>query len=164
MATQTYATHRHQPRLTGVSFMFLVVAVLGFAIAAAASAAGWSTAIGLVGSILTLQLISRSYTTALQDRIIKLEMRMRCASLLTPPQQAIVARLGKAQLVALRFASDGELGPLAERAEREQHDRGSDQAGDHDLGSGLGSHVGRPFQGRHSAGLKAPPYTAGDAS
>jgi hypothetical protein len=119
MAAQTYATHRHQPRLTGISFMFLVVAVLGFAMGGSL-AARLATAIGLVGAILTLQLISRSYTTALQDRIIKLEMRMRCASLLTPQQQAIVARLGKAQQVALRFASDGELGPLAERAEREQ--------------------------------------------
>ena len=99
--------------------MFLVVAVLGFAMGGSL-AARLATAIGLVGAILTLQLISRSYTTALQDRIIKLEMRMRCASLLTPQQQAIVARLGKAQQVALRFASDGELGPLAERAEREQ--------------------------------------------
>jgi len=47
-------------------------------------------------------------------------MQLRCASLLTPPQQAVVARLGKPQLVALRFASDGELWPLAERAERER--------------------------------------------
>jgi hypothetical protein len=119
MATQTYATHRHQPRLTGVSFMFLVVAVVGF-VMGGSLAGRLATATGLVGAIFTLQLISRRYTTALQDRIIKLEMRMRCASLLTPPQQAIVARLGKAQLVALRFAPDGELGPLVERAEREQ--------------------------------------------
>jgi hypothetical protein len=99
--------------------MFLAVAVLGFAMGGS-FAGRLATAIGLVGSILTLQLISRSYTTALQDRIIKLEMRMRGASLLTPQQQAIAARLGKAQLVALRFASDGELGPLVERVEREQ--------------------------------------------
>jgi len=75
---------------------------------------------GLTGAILTLLLISRAYTTALQDRIIKLEMRLRCASLLTPSQQAIVARLPKPQLVALRFASDGELPSLVERADREQ--------------------------------------------
>ena len=99
--------------------MFLVVAVVGFAMGGS-FAGRLATAIGVAGAILTLQLISRSYTTALQDRIIKLEMRMRCASLLTPQQQAIGARLGKAQLVALRFASDGELGPLVERAEREQ--------------------------------------------
>ena len=48
---------------------------------------------GLAGAIFTLLLISRTYTTALQDRIIKLEMRVRCASLLTPQQQAIAARL-----------------------------------------------------------------------
>jgi hypothetical protein len=75
---------------------------------------------GLVASIMTLLLISRRYTTALQDRIIKLEMRLRCASLLSPQQQAAAARLEKPQLVALRFASDAELGPLVERAGRER--------------------------------------------
>lgn len=119
MATQTYANHRHQPRLTGISFMFLVLAIVGFALGGTLLGRVIA-ALGLIGSIFTLQLISRTYTTALQDRIIRLEMRLRCASLLTAPQQAIVARLGKGQLVALRFASDQELGALAERAEREQ--------------------------------------------
>ena len=39
---------------------------------------------GLVACNLVLLVISRTYTTALQDRIINLEMRVRCASLLTP--------------------------------------------------------------------------------
>ena len=46
-------------------------------------------------------------------------MRLRCAALLTPSQQSVVGRLEKPQLVALRFASDGELGALVERAERD---------------------------------------------
>ena len=75
---------------------------------------------GLVGAIFMLLSISRVYTTALQDRIIKLEMHVRALSVLTPAQQETLARLKKAQLVALRFASDEELALLAERAEREQ--------------------------------------------
>jgi len=46
-------------------------------------------------------------------------MRMRCASLLTPAQQAILLRLDKPQIIALRFASDAELGALVEQADRE---------------------------------------------
>lgn len=108
--------------MTGLGFMFLVVAVVGFVIRGLGIGGHVTMAVGLFGlvaSIMTLLLISRRYTTALQDRIIRLEMRMRCASLLSPAQQAIAARLEKPQLVALRFASDAELGQLVERAERE---------------------------------------------
>ena len=122
MATQTYATHRHQPRLTGIGFAFLVIAVVAFAIRGYGIGGHVSMGVGLfglVGAIFMLLSISRVYTTALQDRIIKLEMRLRCLSLLTPEQQAVVARLEKPQLIALRFASDAELAALAERAERE---------------------------------------------
>jgi hypothetical protein len=39
---------------------------------------------------------------------------------LTPAQQAILARLGKPQIVSLRFASDAELAALVEQADRER--------------------------------------------
>jgi hypothetical protein len=105
--------------MTGIGFMFLVIAIVGFFFSSRPIGRS-AVVLGFTGSIFTLLLISRTYTTALQDRIIKLEMQLRCASLLTPQQQAVAARLGKAQLVALRFASDSELWPLAERAERER--------------------------------------------
>ena len=124
MATQTYATHRHNPRLTGIGFLFLVVAIVAFTLRWFNVGGRESCALGLaglMGSILTLLLISRVYTTKLQDRIIKLEMQVRCAGLaLTPDQRSSVARLSTPQVVALRFASDEELAPLAERAAREQ--------------------------------------------
>jgi hypothetical protein len=119
MPAQTYATHRHPPRMTGVGFMFLVIAIVGFFFSSRPLGRS-AIVLGFAGAIFMLLLISRTYTTALQDRIIKLEMRVRCASLLTPQQQATIARLGKAQLIALRFASDGELGTLVERADGEQ--------------------------------------------
>jgi hypothetical protein len=64
--------------------------------------------------------ISRVYTTKLQDRIIRLEMRVRGASVLTPEQQRLLERLTLKQVAALRFASDAEMGPLIERVGREQ--------------------------------------------
>ena len=123
MATQTYATHRHPPTMTIVSFLFLVLAIIGFALRGFHIGGRYTMALGLFGlvaSIFMLIGMSRAYTTKLQDRIIKLEMRVRCATLLSPAQQAMCARLEKPQLVALRFASDEELPALLERAEREK--------------------------------------------
>jgi hypothetical protein len=73
----------------------------------------------LIGAVIVLLLISRLFITRLQDRIIKLEMRVRGTQLLSPQQQAALSRLSKPQIVALRFASDAELPALLEQAERE---------------------------------------------
>jgi hypothetical protein len=121
MASQSYENHRHSPRPTGVGFLFVVVAIVGFALRWFGGGR-WTLALGLAGliaAIVVLLLISRIYTTTLQDRIIKLEMRLRCAQLLTADRQGVLARLSKPQIVALRFASDEELPALLDRAERE---------------------------------------------
>jgi hypothetical protein len=123
MPTQDYATHRHNPRLTGVGFMFLLLAVVGLALRWFGIGGRYAMALGLVGLIAAIQvllIISRVYTTKLQDRIIKLEMRVRGMTLLTPAQQVILARLSRPQVVALRFASDAELPALVEQADREK--------------------------------------------
>jgi hypothetical protein len=123
MSTQTYATHRHNPKLTGVGFLFLVVAAVALGLrwfnigGRVMFAAGLAS---LMLSNLVLLLISRTYTTKLQDRIIKLEMKLRCAQVLSPAQQATLARLSAPQIIALRFASDGELPALVERADRDR--------------------------------------------
>jgi hypothetical protein len=122
MPTQSYENHRHNPRSTGVGFLFVVIAIAGFALRWFGIGGRSTFALGLgglIGAIVVLLLISRSYTTALQDRIIKLEMRLRFAQLLASDQQGAISRLSKPQIVALRFASDEELPVLVERAERE---------------------------------------------
>ncbi len=75
---------------------------------------------GLVAAVAILLTISRVYTTALQDRIIRLEMRVRGMTLLTPEQQRMLASLGMKEIAALRFAPDTELPALLERAARER--------------------------------------------
>jgi hypothetical protein len=119
---QTFKNHAHRPVATGVGYVFLVMALVAF----------WerwsgggrlSFAIGLLAlcaSVATLLAISRLYTTRLQDRIIKLEMRVRTANLLTPEQQRLLADLDNKQIAALRFASDAELPALLERAARDK--------------------------------------------
>lgn len=123
MATQSYETHRHSPHLTGAGFTLLLLGavLLGlrwFGIGGRVTFAAGLAAI--MAAELVLLAISRVYTTKLQDRIIKLEMKVRLASFGVPALQAAAARLSNAQLVALRFASDEELPVLLERAERER--------------------------------------------
>ncbi len=65
-------------------------------------------AIALVMLALTL----RTQILTVQDRVIRNEMRLRLAQVLPADLAGQVERLGRKQLVALRFASDAELPAL----------------------------------------------------
>ncbi|MBS1912957.1 MAG: hypothetical protein JST22_13305 [Bacteroidetes bacterium] len=58
---------------------------------------------------------TRAFATANQDRIIRMEERYRLARLLPGDLTARIEEFDGAQLIALRFASDGELPELARR-------------------------------------------------
>ena len=71
----------------------------------------WLTAIG-VTALLVVWFTARRSAQIMQDRIIRLEMQIRLARLL--PGRDLAA-LTLPQLVALRFASDGEMPGLVDR-------------------------------------------------
>ncbi len=120
MAEQNLANHRHQPWPTLVVTALWLIAVVA---SAGAHYWGWSSQgialAGLEGAVLVLIVITRSYITRLQDRIIMLEMKVRCAEVLPAGQDAALGKLGPKQITALRFASDDELGSLLDRTVRE---------------------------------------------
>jgi MFS family permease len=123
MPSQSYETHRHTPKPTALGVLFLAIAAAAFGARAFRIGRRATVGVGLAGLIASqfmALLTGRRYTTKLQDRIIKLEMKIRLGQLLSPSAQQAATRLSNAQLVALRFASDEEMAALVERAEREQ--------------------------------------------
>ena len=67
-------------------------------------------------SLLVLAGRARSWATHLQDRVIRLEERLRLASTLPEALRSRIDELSPSQLVGLRFASDAELPALVQRA------------------------------------------------
>jgi len=76
----------------------------------------------IVMSVVFLLMLSkmRSYSLKVQDRVIRLEEKVRLASLVSASELAELESLTIAQYVALRFASNPELPELARRAVREK--------------------------------------------
>ncbi|HEV2962473.1 MAG TPA: DUF6526 family protein [Candidatus Angelobacter sp.] len=58
----------------------------------------------------------RGYAIRVQDRVIRLEERLRLMSVLQEPLRSRIGELQDKQMVALRFASDEELSGLVQRA------------------------------------------------
>ena len=60
-------------------------------------------------------LLARMFALSVQDRVIRLEERLRCERLLPQDLQARIVEFEPGQLVSLRFACDAELPALARK-------------------------------------------------
>ncbi len=113
-AAQTFATHRRIIPLYHVVLfaVFLVNAI--WWIVQVARSPSWATAIGCaVGlGLLGLYYYAREFALRVQDRVIRLEMRLRLREVLPADLKGRVLDLDRDQLIALRFASDAELPDL----------------------------------------------------
>ncbi len=114
MTGQNYANHAQRPVLWQVAFLLTVIAggfIIGWAVREPSADSG--ALVLLAAGVIVGLVMQRQSALRLQDRIILLEMQVRLTRL---GRAADLARLTKRQIIALRFASDAELGALADRA------------------------------------------------
>jgi hypothetical protein len=122
---QTLANHtRYDP-----SFHFFVlpvflitfIACIVFLVRHPSIHHGWLVVLSFAALLAIFKI--RQNALKVQDRVIRLEERLRLASLLPEAQRPLIAKLTETQLVGLRFASDEEVAALAQRAVTENLSR-----------------------------------------
>jgi hypothetical protein len=118
MAEQNFANHTK----IFPPFHFFVVPVLfvNLGVQLYWMKAFWFSYTGIFGVLMALALIvgffsARLFALSVQDRVIRLEERLRYQRLLPADLQARIDEFTVAQLVSLRFASDAELPTLARK-------------------------------------------------
>jgi hypothetical protein len=115
---QTFANHRRFDPL----FHFFAIPIFGlsviWSIVHFIRHPGLHSAVAFVvltaATVVTLK--TRLYSLRVQDRVIRLEERLRLATLLPEPLRSRIPELTEIQLIGLRFASDAELQGLCEKA------------------------------------------------
>lgn len=111
---QTLANHRRiVPMYHVVLFLILVANLLwsGWLLFRNPDAAAVMQLLMAIAFIIFF-LYARLFPLAAQDRLIRLEERLRLAEILPDDLKARIGELTEDQLIALRFASDGEVADL----------------------------------------------------
>lgn len=129
---QTFADHTRFDPL----FHFFLLPVFGIAVIMSLihffSHLGRSSVYGNIHSFLIVVLAiallvlvfkTRLYALKVQDRVIRLEERLRLMQRLQEPLRSRIPELTEGQLIGLRFASDAEVAALVERALKEKLSR-----------------------------------------
>jgi hypothetical protein len=114
---QTYENHaRFVVAYHGIAFGILVLNFI-WSIYRVATSFGIESLMGLLlcVALLLVFFYARLFALTVQDRVIRLEMRLRLAGVLPPDLRSEIDRFTVDQLVAMRFASDEEMPALARR-------------------------------------------------
>lgn len=118
MADQSFESHsRYVPMYHYVALPILIINVFVVAVAAfrtGMTGAGiWNVLVAVALVLLAWQ--ARAMPLTAQNRVIRLEERMRLREKLPPHLRDRADEIRPSHLVGLRFASDDEVGSLAER-------------------------------------------------
>jgi hypothetical protein len=115
--TQNFANHTKLIPM----FHFVVLPILTINLAwsinrlAHSFSAGPVIGVLVAAALILLALYARMFALTVQDRVIRLEMLLRLQNLLPPDLRPRIPEFTVSQLVALRFAGDGELPDLARK-------------------------------------------------
>jgi hypothetical protein len=83
---------------------------------ASASSVVWGIfGVLLAIALLVMAFLARLFALGVQDRVIRLEERIRCERLLPEDLKPRIGEFTTVQMVGLRFASDAELPSLARK-------------------------------------------------
>jgi len=115
---QTFANHRRYDPLFHVVTFGVFAATLLISLWTLIRTPSWAAAGCAVwnAAFLILFFKVRLYALRVQDRVIRLEERLRLATLLPEPLKARIGELTESQLIGLRFAGDGEAADLVKAA------------------------------------------------
>jgi len=106
----------HRKFVPAFHYVALPILLINFIYSAYVAVTSFSmdSAIALLVAValIIVGLFARVFALGAQDRVIRLEERLRLKDLLPAEQQAEVGKLTTKQMVGLRFASDGEVAEL----------------------------------------------------
>jgi Family of unknown function (DUF6526) len=114
---QTFENHaRILPAYHYVAFPLFAINFF-YALYEVVTAFSWGNlvAFGVAVALILLFFVARVMVLSVQDRVIRLEETLRMRAILPADLQGRIGELTVKQLVALRFASDGELPDLTRR-------------------------------------------------
>jgi hypothetical protein len=113
---QNFGNHVHQVPVFAVANLVLMVNLVGRLVDLRHGITFGSVMDVLVGAaLIALFVVSRNSAKTVQDRLIRLEMRLRLARVLPADLCPRIPEFTVGQLVALRFACDAELPALARK-------------------------------------------------
>ena len=115
---QTFANHTRFDPL----FHFFLIPIFGLSTIASVVLfiwhpsldSAWRFVLIAAGTVAIFKI--RLYALRVQDRVIRLEERLRLATLLSEPWRSRIPELTEAQCIAIRFACDAEVPGLFERS------------------------------------------------
>ena len=114
---QTFENHtKFVPAYHAVAFPLLALNVF-YTLYQCVTQFSWANLVsfGVAVALILLFFLARVMALTVQDRVIRLEERLRMRELLPADLQGRIGEFTPKQLVALRFASDGELPALARK-------------------------------------------------